>query len=422
MKWNKDTFALKGNLLYTPSPEKLVSLASHYLVCEGGKVSGAFPVLPERYKGISVRDFGDSLIIPGFVDLHMHAPQYAMRGLGMDMELLQWLESFTFPEEARYADLLYAEKAYRIFAQDLKKSSIARACIFGTIHADATFLLMQLLEETGIVAAVGKVNMDVNCPDYYGESTMQSISETVRWIEASQERFQRIFPILTPRFAPVCSSGLMGELAGLQQKYCLPLQSHLSENRAEGQWVQSLFPESRFYGEVYDRFGIFGSHGPTVMAHCVYSSPDEVALMKERGVFIAHCPQSNVNLASVSHRPDRIWMVGKGWVLAAISRAVFLSLASGRSATRSRCRSCSGVCRIRIRNRFHYPMLFIWRRKAAARFSGRSAVLRKGMRSMYWCWTIRFWLHLQDWIWSVVLKGWFIWPGRTVCARNMYRA
>ena len=298
MKWNKDTFALKGNLLYTPSPEKLVSLASHYLVCEGGKVSGAFPVLPERYKGISVRDFGDSLIIPGFVDLHMHAPQYAMRGLGMDMELLQWLESFTFPEEARYADLLYAEKAYRIFAQDLKKSSIARACIFGTIHADATFLLMQLLEETGIVAAVGKVNMDVNCPDYYGESTMQSISETVRWIEASQERFQRIFPILTPRFAPVCSSGLMGELAGLQQKYCLPLQSHLSENRAEGQWVQSLFPESRFYGEVYDRFGIFGSHGPTVMAHCVYSSPDEVALMKERGVFIAHCPQSNVNLAS----------------------------------------------------------------------------------------------------------------------------
>ena len=420
MKRNKDTFALKGNLLYTPSPEKLVSLASYYLVCEGGKVSGAFPVLPEHYKGISVRDFGDSLIIPGFVDLHMHAPQYAMRGLGMDMELLQWLESFTFPEEARYADLLYAEKAYRIFAQDLKKSSIARACIFGTIHADATFLLMQLLEETGIVAAVGKVNMDVNCPDYYGESTLQSVSETVRWIEASQERFQRISPILTPRFAPVCSPGLMGELAGLQQKYCLPLQSHLSENRAEGQWVQSLFPESRFYGEVYDRFGIFGSHGPTIMAHCVYSSPDEVALMNV--AFLSLIVRNPMSIwLPVSHRPDRIWMEGKGWVLAAISRAVFLSLASGRSATRSRCRSCSGVCRMRIRNRFHYPMPFIWRRKAAARFSGRSAVLSKGMRLMHWCWTIRFWLRLQDWIWSVVLKGWFIWPGRTVYARNMYR-
>lgn len=298
MKRNKDTFALKGNLLYAPSPEKLVSLKRHYLVCEEGKVSGTFSVLPERYEGIRVMDVGDSLIIPGFVDLHMHAPQYAMRGLGMDRELLQWLETVTFPEESRYADLLYAEKAYRIFAQDLKKSSITRACIFGTIHADATFLLMQLLEETGIVAAVGKVNMDVNCPDYYGESTAHSIGETVRWIEASRERFVSVFPILTPRFAPVCSPELMATLGNLQQKYALPLQSHLSENKTEAQWVQSLFPESRFYADVYDRYGIFGSRGPTIMAHCVYSSPDEVALIKERGVFIAHCPQSNVNLAS----------------------------------------------------------------------------------------------------------------------------
>ncbi len=309
MKRNKLAFALKGNLLYTPSPEKLVSLPEHFIVCENGKVSGVFSGLPERFAGIPVEDCGDALIIPGLVDLHMHAPQYAMRGLGMDRELLDWLETVTFPEEARYADLLYAEKAYRIFANDLKKSSITRACIFGTIHADATLLLMQLLEETGIVAAVGKVNMDVNCPDYYGESTSRSIEETVRWIKASQGRFSRVFPILTPRFAPVCSPDLMVSLAGLQQQYALPLQSHLSENRAEGEWVQSLFPDSRFYGEVYDRFGIFGSHGPTIMAHCVYSCPDEVALMKERGVYIAHCPQSNVNLAS-GIAPARLYLDG----------------------------------------------------------------------------------------------------------------
>lgn len=293
-----DAFALKGNVLYTPSSDELVSLPGYYLVCEAGKVAGVFRVLPERFDGIQINDCGDSLLIPGFIDLHMHAPQYAVRGLGMDMELLEWLESFTFPEEARYADLFYAEKAYRIFADDLKKSSITRACIFGTIHSAATLVLMQLLEETGIAAAVGKVNMDVNCPDYYGESTPQSIDETVCWIKASQERFRSVFPILTPRFAPVCSPLLMSTLADLQQKYALPLQSHLSENRAEAEWVQSLFPESRFYADVYDLYGIFGSHGPTIMAHCVYSSPDEVALMKERGVFIAHCPQSNVNLAS----------------------------------------------------------------------------------------------------------------------------
>ena len=298
MMRNRDAFALKGNLVYTPFPEQIVSLPGHYLVCEEGTVAGTFSVLPERFRDIPVEDCGNSLIIPGFVDLHMHAPQYAMRGLGMDLQLLEWLETTTFPEEARYGDLVYAEKAYRLFAGDLKKSSITRACIFATIHADATLMLMQLLEETGIVAAVGKVNMDVRCPDYYGETTAASIGETVRWIEACKDRFSRVSPILTPRFAPVCSAELMATLGNLQQKYGLPLQSHLSENIAEGQWVQSLFPDSRFYGEVYDRFGIFGSHGPTVMAHCVYSCPDEVALMKERGVFIAHCPQSNVNLAS----------------------------------------------------------------------------------------------------------------------------
>lgn len=304
-----NAFALKGNLAYTPSPDRLVSLKEHYLVCMDGRVAGTFSVLPERFEGIPIEDCGNSLIIPGFVDLHMHAPQYAMRGLGMDMELLEWLGTTTFPEEARYADLVYAEKAYRLFAADLQKSSITRACIFATIHTDATLLLMRLLEETGIVAAVGKVNMDVNCPDYYVESTVSSLEETECWIKACQERFNRVFPILTPRFAPVCSPELMAGLAKLQQKYSLPLQSHLSENRAEGEWVQSLFPESRFYGDVYDRFGIFGSNGPAIMAHCVYSCPDEIALMKERGVFIAHCPQSNVNLAS-GIAPARAYLDG----------------------------------------------------------------------------------------------------------------
>lgn len=298
MKRNTGSFALRGNLAYTPSPTELVVLQGYYLVCDEGKVAGTFSALPKRYEGIPVEDCGDALIIPGFVDLHMHAPQYSLCGLGMDQPLLEWLETTVFPEESRYADLVYAEKAYRLFANDLKKSSIARACIFATIHADATLLLMQLLDETGIVAAVGKVNMDVHCPDYYVEMTATSLEETARWIEESQDHFRKVSPILTPRFAPVCSPELMAGLAGLQQKYALPLQSHLSENMAEGKWVKSLFPESRFYADVYDHFGIFGTHGPTVMAHCVYSCADEMALMKERGVYIAHCPQSNVNLAS----------------------------------------------------------------------------------------------------------------------------
>lgn len=105
---------------------------------------------------------------------------------------------------------------------------------------------MQLLEETGIVAAVGKVNMDVNCPGYYGESTIKSIGETVRWIEASKRRFRSVFPILTPRFAPVCSPELMTGLGDLQQKYALPLQSHLSENRRKPNGCNRFFRKAGF--------------------------------------------------------------------------------------------------------------------------------------------------------------------------------
>ncbi|WP_040720180.1 amidohydrolase family protein [Oxalobacter paraformigenes] len=292
------TFAVKGNLLYTPSPSRMVCLPRHFLVCENGRVAGTFPALPEKYAGIDVVDCGNGLIVPGLADLHLHAPQYAFRGLGMDRELLDWLREYTFPEEARYADLAYAEKAYRLFADDLKKSATTRACIFATIHTDATLLLMRMLEETGLVAAVGKVNMDVNSPDYYCESTAVSLSGTERWIMQSRAEFRNVFPILTPRFAPACSAKLMAALGDLQQKHALPLQSHLSESPAEVAWVKSLFPDCRFYGDVYDRFGLFGSNGPTVMAHCVYSSADEVELIGKRGVFIAHCPQSNVNLSS----------------------------------------------------------------------------------------------------------------------------
>ncbi len=292
------TFALKGNLLYTPGPSCFESFPGHYLVCEDGHVAGIFDILPARYDGIAVEDTGGALIVPGMTDLHVHAPQYAFRGLGMDMELLDWLRAYTFPEEARYGDMNYAERAYRQFVDDLKRSTATRACIFGTIHAEATLLLMRMLEETGLVAMVGKVNMDANSPDDYVETTADSLAETEAWVRRSLSAFRNVSPILTPRFVPSCSASLMTGLGSLQRKYGLPVQSHLSENPGEVAWVRSLFPDSTCYGAVYDRFGLFGNGGPTVMAHCIYSTDAEMALLRERGVFVAHCPQSNVNLSS----------------------------------------------------------------------------------------------------------------------------
>lgn len=292
------TFALKGNLLYTAGPSRLESFQDHYLVCEDGHVAGIFDTLPARYAGIAVENSSGALIVPGMTDLHVHAPQYAFRGLGMDMELLDWLRTYTFPEESCYGDMAYAEKAYGVFVDDLKHSTATRACIFATIHPDTTLLLMRMLEKTGLVTKVGKVNMDANSPDDYVETTADSLAATVAWIRQSLSAFRYVSPILTPRFVPSCSAALMAGLGRLQGEYGLPVQSHLSENPGEVDWVKSLFPDSTCYGDVYDRFGLFGSGGPTVMAHCVYSSDAEIKLLRERGVFVAHCPQSNVNLSS----------------------------------------------------------------------------------------------------------------------------
>ena len=113
-----------------------------------------------------------------------------------------------------------------------------------------------------------------------------------------KKQYQHTRPILTPRFIPSCTDELMHKLKDIQVKYQIPVQSHLSENYGEIAWVQELCPESEFYGDAYDQFGLFGRDSKTVMAHCVHSDENEIRRMKENGVFIAHCPESNTNLSS----------------------------------------------------------------------------------------------------------------------------
>lgn len=293
----KRTFALKGNVIYAPVCGQLELRPGNYLVCEEGVVAGVFDVLPERYRGVPVEDFGEKLILPGLIDLHVHASQYAYRGLGMDMELLDWLEHNAFPEESHFSDPDYARRAYEIFTEQLKYSATTRACIFATIHRPATLMLMEQLERAGLPCFVGKVNMDRNSPDILRETTGESLAETRRWLEESSG-FQLVRPILTPRFTPSCTDALMDGLGTLQREFGVAMQSHLSENRSEIQWVAELCPGTRFYGESYARSGLFGGDCPTVMAHCVWSGEEERRMMKENSVFIAHCPQSNMNVSS----------------------------------------------------------------------------------------------------------------------------
>lgn len=296
----KQNFILKGDICYTPTPDTMVCVEDGYLICEGGLCKGIKKELSEKLRDFPILDYSGKLIMPGLIDLHVHAPQYAFRGLGMDMELLDWLNCRTFPEEAKYEDEDYARKAYEIFAQDLRKSPNTRACVFGTLHVTGTLILMEELEKAGVKAYVGKVNMDRNSPDNLREaSAKESLENTRAWLQQVKEQeYQSVKPMLTPRFIPSCTDELMEGLREIQEEWNLPLQSHLSENQGEISWVKDLSPQAEFYGDAYDRFGLFGGGVPTIMAHCVWSEEKEITRMKERGVYIAHCPQSNENLAS----------------------------------------------------------------------------------------------------------------------------
>ena len=299
------SFVIKGNICQTKTPYEIDIHANAYAVCLNGLSKGVFNVLPEEYAHLPLYDYGDALIFPGMVDLHVHAPQYAFRGMCMDLELMDWLNRYTFPEEEKYEDLEYAEKAYGMFADALKNSATTRGCIFATRHRYATELLMGLMEETGLVSYVGKVNMDREASEALTEDSADiSAYTTFGWINAVKDKFKNTKPILTPRFIPCCTDKLMEELREIQMAYGIPVQSHLSESKGEIDFVKFLRPDNPFYGDSYNEYDLFGKNDDidtdvkTVMAHCVWSTDEEVELMRKNGVFVAHCPASNMNLTS----------------------------------------------------------------------------------------------------------------------------
>lgn len=304
-EFKENTFVVKGDICFNKSKDEFTTIENGYLVCVNGVSKGCFEVLPDEYKDLKLIDYSNKLIIPALVDLHIHAPQFAFRGTDMDMELMDWLNNHTFPEESKYCDLDYADKAYSIFAESMKKSATGYSCVFATKHRKATELLMDKLEATGIISYVGKVNMDREAPVTLLEpSTSYAAFDTYGWINNVINKYNNTKPILTPRFIPCCTPELLKELREIQLAYDLPVQSHLSENKGEIEFVRQLAPTSSFYGDAYDEYSMFGLNHisnkfyKVIMAHCVYSTEEEMIRMKENGVYVAHCPSSNMNLSS----------------------------------------------------------------------------------------------------------------------------
>ena len=237
----------KAHILYTKEPGCFEVIENGYVaVGTDGRVTRVAADLASVQRSTlnaqrldseeaEVTDFGDRLLIPAMNDLHVHAPQYRNQGIAMDLELLPWLQQYTFPEEMKFADTGYAERMYRRFVSDLRRFGTMRACVFATIHTESTRLLMRLFQEAGMGALVGKVAMNRNCPEGLSESVEDMVQG---YEELISDRFEEeseglVRPIVTPRFIPSCTPEMLRACGELAARYQLPVQSHLSENKDE---------------------------------------------------------------------------------------------------------------------------------------------------------------------------------------------
>lgn len=289
---------IRGNFAYASSLDELVVKQDKYLKIKDGRIVKFYDNLDEiDSAGEEILDYKDLLIIPAFNDLHTHAPQYPNRGIGFDKELMPWLNTYTFTLESKYKDSEFAKKVYSLFVEKMKKSGTMRFVAFATLHEEATWELMNITEESGLKAYIGKVCMDRNSVDELFETTEQSLEATERLAVRCSQELKNVKYILTPRFVPATSEKLMTGLAKIRDKYELPVQSHLSENISEINFVKELHPDIPTYTEVYEHYGLMPEN-QTIMAHCIHLSDTEKELLKSKNVYMAHCAQSNANLTS----------------------------------------------------------------------------------------------------------------------------
>ena len=225
-----------------------------------------------------------------------HAPQYKFAGTGMDLPLLQWLERYTFPTEATFAS---AERARDVYAKTVARCVAAgttTSVYFATIHRHSSVILAETTSGVGQRAYVGKVSMNRNSPADLCEGDEAAAEEEAFIKHVLDMGNGLVTPIVTPRFVPSCTGELMRALGALADKYNVPIQSHISENKDEIAWVAALHPECKSYADVYKQHGLWNKQ--TIMAHGCHLTEDEVKLCKEDAVGISHCPNSNFSLCS----------------------------------------------------------------------------------------------------------------------------
>ena len=280
-----------------------------FIAVDGDRIVGVgdFQDMP-RDSSALIQLGRDALVVPGFVDTHLHAPQLEMIG-SYGGHLLEWLNRYTFPTEAKFRDPLHAAVIARAFFDELLRNGTLCALIFSTIHAEATEIFFAEAERRGFRGIIGKTMMDRNAPPALLENPRESYEQSRVLLQKWHKRGLLRYAI-TPRFAPTSTPELL-EAAG-QLKREFPdayVHTHISENENEVLWVQQLFDEAE-YADVYDRYGLLDDRA--ILAHGVWLTAEELDLLARRGARIAHCPNSNLFLGSGLFRLHRTLQAGVG--------------------------------------------------------------------------------------------------------------
>ena len=263
-----------------------------------GKIAAAGPaaeLLPHLPPGTPIEHHPGKLILPGFIDLHIHLPQTRVIA-SYGAQLMEWLERYTFVEEARYADPVVAEKGAEFFLDELFRNGTTTAVVYGSVHAQSAEALFAESARRGSAMIAGKVMMDRGAPEALLDTAQSSYDDSRTLIDHWHGKDRQLYAV-TPRFA-ITSTPAQLEAAGalLKEHEGVYLQTHLSENQAEIDFVRSLYPDAEDYTGLYESFGLLGPR--SLMGHCLHLSPREQQRMAETRSVAVLCPTSNLFLGS----------------------------------------------------------------------------------------------------------------------------
>lgn len=289
---------VQGTLIHAPQPGDIEILENALIsVDDGGTIVEVLAGTPASGDADTVHLEPGQFLLPGLVDLHVHAPQWPQVGKALHLPLNDWLQQHTFPLEARYSDLDFARSAYESLVDNLLANGTTTATYFGTIHLEATKLLANIAISKGQRAVIGKVTMDNvdECPDFYRDATTSDgLEQTRAFIDYVKGLGNDLVqPAVTPRFIPSCTDQMLEGLGRIAEEFGCHVQTHCSESDWEHQYVIDRYGISDT--QSLDRFGLLTDK--TILAHGILASDGDLDTIKSRSSGIAHCPLSNLYLS-----------------------------------------------------------------------------------------------------------------------------